>query len=136
MRNTLTRILITGVVALGTLAPALAPAQSRGSWNWEIENRRKHKNEWRNIAIASGLLGVIGLLKDDGTLTFVGTAGALYSAWRYEQDRKSENRLRRARAAYFSKPYFYRNGTKYVRRTVWKNGKKHYQFCKAGKRDD
>lgn len=117
--NLLAVIAVVGVM----LMPATASAQS---WlEREYHRRQQMKNEWRNIALGAGVLAVIGLLKDDKTLFFSGTAGALYSAWRYEQDRKSQSKLARARAAYFSKPYFYRDGKRYVRKTVWKNGKKY-----------
>lgn len=129
--NELTNIRRILPLALGAAllcVPALAPAQSLQQ---QSDQRQKTKNEWRNIAIASGVLGILGLLKDDSTLTFAGAAGALYSAYRYEQDRKSQSRIDRARAAYFSRPYFYRDGVRYNRRTVYKNGKKYYQFVKA-----
>jgi hypothetical protein len=64
-------------------------------------------------------------------LTFAGAGGALYSAWRYEQDRKSQSQVGRARAAYFSRPYFYRDGHRYTRKTVWKDGKKYYRFVRG-----
>lgn len=117
------------LLALGSmiLSPAIGAAQSKKS---ESDRRQQTKNEWRNIAIGSGALAILGLLKDDSTLTFAGSAGALYSAYRYEQDRKSQNSLNRTRAVYFSKPCFYRNGVRYDRRTVQKNGKKYYQFVK------
>lgn len=75
-------------------------------------------------------VGLWGLFKGDKTLMFAGAAGALYSAYRYEQDRKSQSRTARARASVFSKPYFYRDGKKYVRKTVWRNNKKCYQFVR------
>ncbi|MFI5387359.1 MAG: hypothetical protein ACHQ50_14715, partial [Fimbriimonadales bacterium] len=93
--------------------------------------RQVTKNEWRNLAIAAGLVGVIGLLEHDKTLVFVGSAGALYSLYRYEEDRKSQNRLARARAYYFSRPYFYRNGHRFNRRKVKHHGEWCYQFVRA-----
>ena len=63
-------------------------------------------------------------------IDFMGLAGALYSAYRYEQDRKSQSKTDRARAAYFHKTYFYRNGHKYVRKTVYKDGQKYYRFVR------
>ena len=92
--------------------------------------RQQTKNEWRNLAIGAGLIGVLGLLKHDSTLTFAGAAGALYSAYRYEQDRKSQSREARARAYYFSQPYFYRDGVRYDRRTVQRSGQRYYQFVR------
>jgi hypothetical protein len=112
-------------------APMTASAQSLKDLERLVDRRQDKKNEWRNIAIASGALGVLGLLKKDNTLFFAGTAGALYSAYRYEQDRKSQSRLNRARAAYFSRSSFTRDGVRYTRRTVTRNGKKYYQFVRA-----
>ena len=98
----------------------------------QIDRRQQTKNEWRNLAIGSGLVGVLGLLTKEPTLTFAGAAGALYSAYRYEQDRKSQSSLNRARAYYFSQPYFYRDGRRFDRRTVTKNGQRYYQFVRHG----
>lgn len=112
-------------VGLGTCVPASAQSQR------DIEKRRKMEQEWRNIAIAAGLVGALGLLQNDKTLFFVGAAGALYSVHRLEQDRKSRNEMERLRAQYFSRTSFTRDGQRYVRRTVWKKGKKHFQFVKV-----
>lgn len=117
-------------MTVGTvMISADANAQSAAS-----RRRQEKKNEWRNIGIGSGVIALFGLLKNDSTLTFAGTAGALYSAYRYEQDRKSQSKIDRARAAMFSKPYFYRNGVKYTRHTKWKGGKKYYYFAKTKSR--
>ena len=96
--------------------------------DWLSRHRQETKNEWRNIAIGAGGIGVLGLLQHDNTLAFLGAAGALYSLNRYEQDRRSENRIDRLRAEYFSRPYFYRDGVRYDRRTVTRNGRRYYQF--------
>jgi hypothetical protein len=112
-------------------APSFAEAQTR----YEIERRQQKENEWRNIAIASGAIGVLGLLQKDQTLTFAGAAGALYSVHRMEQDRKSRNQMERARARYFDEPYFYRDGQRFERRTVRQNGQTYYQFVRANDRD-
>lgn len=119
------------VTALGgcVLAPITANAQS--DLDRASSHRQKTKNDWRNIAIGSGALGLFGLLKHDNTLTFAGTAGALYSLNRYEQDRKSQSKIDHARANYFSRQSFYRDGHRYTRRTVTKNGKKYYQFVRG-----
>lgn len=112
-------------ISVGAVSPTYA--QSRK----ELERRQEKKNEWRNIAYAAGALGVYGLLKNDKTLFFAGTIGALYAADRYEKDRKSQNKMERLRAEYFSRPYFFRDGTKYIRHTAYKNGKKVYYFSKV-----
>jgi hypothetical protein len=125
------KILAAGAMLFTGAAPLTANAQSLKDLEKIAQRRQDKKNEWRNIAIGAGAVAVLGLLKKDSTLTFAGTAGALYSLYRYEQDRKSQNSLNRARAAYFSKPYFYRDGQKYTRKLVTKNGKKYYQFVRS-----
>lgn len=113
----------------GAVAPATVLAQD---WrDRESHRRQEKKNEWRNIGIGSAAVGLLGLLKGDSTLTFAGAAGALYSANRYEQDRKSQSKTDRARADMFSRRSFTRNGHRYVRKTVWRNGKKYYRFVRA-----
>lgn len=103
----------------------------RDDWQDNRSDRRqKSKNEWRNIAIGAGAVGVLGLLKKDRTLTFAGGAGALYSLYRYEQDRRSQSQLDRARAEYFSRPYFYRDGVQYERQIVTRDGEQCYQFAR------
>lgn len=103
----------------------------RDDWRDNRSDRRQDmKNEWRNIAVGAGLVGVLGLLNRDNRLVFAGGAGALYSIYRYEQDRRSQNQLDRARAEYFSRPYFYRDGVRYERQTVIRNGERCYQFAR------
>lgn len=120
----MTRHLLLALLAtsIAIQTPLIASAQDT--------QRQKTKNEWRNLGIGSAAVGVWGLLKHDNTLTFLGAAGALYSANRYEQDRKSQSKTQRARAAMFAKGYYYRNGHKYVRKTVYKNGHKYYRFVR------
>lgn len=127
------RNLVAGFMAAATLgtalaAPITASAQSRAD---ESHRRQQKKNEWRNIGIGSAAVGLLGLLKHDNTLTFAGAAGALYSANRYEQDRKSQSKIDRARASYFGRDSFTRDGKRYHRKTVYKNGKKYYQFVRG-----
>src|SRR5436853_5008431 len=81
------------------IAPMSAMAQ-------DTKHRQETKNTWRNLAIGSGVLGLLGLLKGDNTLMFAGAAGALYSANRYEQDRKSQSRAARARYELFRRGSF------------------------------
>jgi len=104
--------------------------------DWLAHHRRDSKHEWQNIAIGAGALGVLGFLTHDNFLGFAGTAGALYSLNRYDQDRRSENREERARAAYFSHPYFYRDGVRYDRKLVRRNGERYYQFVRSDRDHD
>jgi hypothetical protein len=99
--------------------------------DWLSRHRRESKNEWRNIAIGAGALSALGFLTHENFLGFAGAAGALYSLNRYEQDRRSESREDRLRAAYFNHPYFYRDGVRYERRLVRRGGERYYQFVRA-----
>ena len=94
------------------------------------DRRQQTKNEWRNLAYLSGGVALLGLLQKDNRLVFAGAAGALYSLHRYEQDRKSQSKVDRLRASYFSQPYFIRDGRRYDRRVVTRNGDRYYQFVR------
>jgi len=113
---------------IGTQAlPTFADAQTKR----QSDQRQKMKNEWRNFAYAGGGLAVLGLLTKDSRLTLIGSLGGLYSAYRYEQDRKSQSKMDRARAALYSRRSFVENGYRYDRQTKWKNGTKYYTFKKT-----
>lgn len=103
---------------------------NRGNLDRLSDRRQQTKNEWRNIAYLSGGVALLGLIQKDNTLVFAGAAGTLYSLHRYEQDRKSQSQIDRLRASYFSRPYFERDGRRYDRRLVTKNGQKYYQFVR------
>ncbi|HVT13852.1 MAG TPA: hypothetical protein VHE55_16435 [Fimbriimonadaceae bacterium] len=115
-----------GVALLAIAGFAVAPMSVQAQ-----SHRQKTKNEWRNLAIGSGVLGLLGLVNGDKTLTFLGAAGALYSANRYEQDRKSQSREARARYELFHRGSFNRDGHHYVRKVVWKNHHKYYRFVRV-----
>ncbi|MBL8047149.1 MAG: hypothetical protein JNJ45_00555 [Chthonomonas sp.] len=126
--NTITKsiALLSVSSMLLTAVPTTAMAQSR-----EEKRREQKKEEWKKIGIGSGLLGLVGLVTKNGTLTFLGAGGALYSAYRYEEDRKSKNRAAQARYKAYNRSTVWHNGKKYVRKTTWKNGKKYYYFARA-----
>lgn len=115
------------LIALTTFAAAPITANAQNTY----KHRQETKNTWRNLAIGSGVVGLLGLLKGDNTLFFAGTAGALYSANRYEQDRRSQSRMNQARYQMFRRTSFTRDGHRYVRKTVRKNGQKYYQFVRV-----
>jgi len=117
---------------VGAASVMMVPLTATGqSLEEQSSQRQKQKNTWRNLAYGSGAAAIYGLLKKDNTITFAGAAGALYSLHRYEQDRKSQSKIDRARAAAFGRRSYTRNGVRYVRKTVKKNGKTYYQFVRA-----
>lgn len=87
-------------------------------------------NEWDSIAAISGGVALLGALDDDPTLFFAGTAGALYSLYRYDEDRYSDYPAYRLRAAYFSRPYFWRDGVRFDREIVRRDGREYYRFVR------
>jgi hypothetical protein len=78
--------------------------------------------------MAAGLLGALNELEHDNTLCFSGNAGALYSFDDYNRDRRDGDECCRARALYFGRDHFYRDGRRYDRRTVDRDGERYYQF--------
>lgn len=133
MKRTSQLLAALTLVTAFAVTPAMASAQSLKDIERLIDRREDKKDEWRTIATASAGLAILGLLKKDNTLTFAGTAGALYSAYRYEEDRKSASKLNKTRAAFFSRDHFYRDGQRFNRETVYVKGKKHYRFVRAKK---
>jgi len=126
LNPTITKLVALGTIATVGFAPVAANAQSAAQ-----KKRQTNKNNWRNLGIAGAAVGVYGLLKGDKILTIAGLGGGAYSAWRYEQDRKSQSAHDRARAQMFAKKSIWKNGHRYDRKTVWKNGHKYYQFVRA-----
>jgi len=126
MKNAFKNLLALTAMGGVMVAPISASAQSASS-----RHRQQTKNTWRNLAYGAGAVGLLGLLKGDNTLAIAGGAGALYSAYRYEQDRKSQSKMDHARYQVFRQGSYTHNGHRYVRKTVWKNGQKYYQFVRA-----
>lgn len=126
--------LVKSVALLSVFAVGMGPMANVAEAQTQAQkNRQKHKNDWRNLSIGSGAIALLGLLKGDSTITFLGAAGSLYSLHRYEQDRKSQSKADRARYELFKKGSYTRDGQRYVRKTKWVKGKKHYYFAKVNK---
>lgn len=121
MKNIL-KVLTLGVVTAALAIPMTANAQ--------INQRQKTKAEWQKAAYAGGALALLGQFNKDKTVSYVGAAGALYSLYRMQEDTKSQNKIRRQRAAFYSRPYYYKNGVRYDRKTVRKNGHTYYTFVR------
>lgn len=117
--KTLNGTLLAALLAVPTLLPTDAMAQS---------HRQQTKNEWRNLGIAGGAAGVLGLLSGNKTLAALGIGGGLYSAVRYEQDRKSQSQEEHRRYELFNRTSFDHGGHHYVRMTKMQHGQKYYYF--------
>lgn len=112
---------LAGLVAMPMTAPAFTPSSTQ-------QHRQKTKNQWRNLSYLGAGLAALGLIKHDGTLTALGIAGGLYSASRYEQDRKSQSAEARRRAAIYRHTTWAHNGHRYRRVTVWRSGHKYFAW--------
>ncbi len=125
MKTKINQVALWGMSALlaGSL---LSPLSALGD-----NSRQKKKNNWRNGTIAAGALGAYGLLKGNKTATVLGVAGAAYSANRYEQERKSQDKRKRAHARYHrSDGSYVRDGKKYYKY----HGDMYYMDLKTGER--
>jgi hypothetical protein len=120
--KTMRSIPIVAILALFAIV-ALAPATAFASQ----ASRQKNKNLWRNLAIGSGVVAGYGLLHHNGTATTLGIAGAGYSLYRYEQDRKSQSAAKRARASYYYRHYL-RYHRRYTPSSSIRNGRKYYTY--------
>src|SRR5437868_8769233 len=120
------KALLAGLMAVSMVGGMVATPNIAMAQSSESRHRQHTKNDWRNAAYLGAGLGLLGALNHDSTLTFVGAAGALYSANRYEQDRKSQSKIDRARARIFALHSFTRNGHEYRRYTTYRHGKRYY----------
>src|SRR5579872_7586831 len=75
---------------LGVMAAPIA-ARADGWRDRPSDHRQQTQNQWKDLAIGAGALGLIGALTHNNTLTYAGVGGALYSGYRYEQDRNSRD---------------------------------------------
>ena len=128
MNTNIFRLATLGLVMSALVVPATVSAQSTSH---KIARRQKTKGDWQKAAYAGGALAILGQFSKDKTLSYVGAAGALYSLYRYDQDSKSQDKLRRQRAAFFRQSHYYSHGHRYDRKLVVKNGHKYYKFVRV-----
>ncbi|HTQ10442.1 MAG TPA: hypothetical protein VMI31_10250, partial [Fimbriimonadaceae bacterium] len=89
------------------------------------------RTDWNDVAVFCGFVGLMGYLDHDDFLCFAGSAGALYALWRYDDDLACDDPYRHARACYFSMPFFYRDGVRFERHIVLRDGVRYYQFVRC-----
>ena len=85
----------TLLASLASMAPSVVLADQNS------------KNTWRNIGIGSAAVGAYGALHGDRTTAVVGLAGAGYSAYRYEQDRKHQSQAASWRRRHYHHHHHY-----------------------------
>src|SRR5579863_5501073 len=100
LRTTLL-VLMVLVLTAGMVSPAAAG------------NLQKRKNDWRNIAIGAGALGVVGLLNHNSTEAIVGGLGAAYSASQYEHYRHRQSQARDWSRSYYRRHHRYHHRYSY-----------------------
>jgi len=128
LRRLGTGLLVATFLGGSMAAPLTANAQDR--YDDASHHRQQTKNTWRNVAVGSGALGVLGLFTHNSTLAIAGTAGSLYSLSRYEHDRKSQSKMDHDHADLYGRRSFDYKGHHYVRHTVRKNGQQYYKFVR------
>lgn len=74
MKTNLVKLATTATVAALLIVPSMSFAADR--------HDRDQRNQWNNLAIGAGALGILGLATHNDTLAAVGLVGAGYSAYR------------------------------------------------------
>jgi len=120
LRKLLTPVLAFTLVGAVALAPMTASAQNTPAY----KHRQQTKNTWRNIGYGSAALGVYGLITHNSTLTAAGAAGAGYSAYRYEQDRKSQRAMK---DAYYARRYYRYGQSRYSYKRHHRKHRRHHR---------
>ncbi len=126
--NTKARILPLALLVLASASsvlPQAALAQTKA------QNVQKNKNNWRNIGGAAAAVAGYGLLKGNSTATLLGAAGAAYSAKRYEDERKTQDHLKRERQR---TSYHRTNNTDPSRQYYRYQGQLYYKDLNTGER--
>ena len=128
MKNNILKLVTLGLVTGAMVMPMTINAQSKSQK--EIARRQKTKGDWQKAAYAGGALAILGQLSKDKTASYIGAGVGLYSLYRMQEDTKSQNRTRRERAAFYSRSHYTKNGVRYDRKTVTKNGQKYYTYVR------
>jgi len=131
MKNNILKLVTLGLVTGAMVMPMTINAQSKSQK--EIARRQKTKGDWQKAAYAGGALAILGQFNKDKTASYLGAGVGLYSLYRMQEDTKSQNRTRRDRAAFFSREHYTKNGVRYDRRLVKKNGQKYYTYVRHSK---
>jgi len=152
------RYAVLGSMAMGVVG-FVNVSQAKGASDIAFAKlqRRYHESEWRQMhrdwngrvywhnnayyfdraytypAIVDHDWATIGggvVLDTDPYVSFSGSYGTYYPTASLEIDLGSSDATRHARALYFQHPYFWRNGVRYDRTTVTRNGSRYYRFVR------
>ena len=110
--------------------------QTHPNWNGRLywhNNSYYYDRAYSTPAIVDDDWATIGggvILSTDPYVNFSGSYGTYYPTASLNIDLGSTDRNRHARALYFQHPYFWRDGTRYDRTTVTRNGTSYYRFSR------
>lgn len=80
------RTLTAGLCVFALIGATLAPATAHADRRNDSHRRSRSGTQWNEIAIGSAVLGAVGVVTHNKDLAVLGVAGALYSAYRSEND--------------------------------------------------
>lgn len=152
------RYAVLGSIAIGGVG-FVNVSQAQGASDMVLAKfqRRYHEAEWRRMhptwngrfywhndtyyfdpaytypAVVDNDWATIGggvVLNSDPHVYFSGSYGSYYPYASLNIDLGSTDPLRHARALYFQHPYFWRNGVRYDRTIVTRNGTRYYRFVR------
>lgn len=88
---------ISLLFATASLALALPMAASADRWYDRHERRHEFRNQWRDLSVAGGVLGLVGVATHNPAVAALGLGGALYGGVRYEGETPRYRRYDRYR---------------------------------------
>jgi hypothetical protein len=103
-----------------------------GHYYWH-NNHYYFDHGYRHPAYVENTWPEIGggvILNNDPYVYFQGSYGTDYPIASLDIDLGSNDRYRHARALYFQRPYFWRDGVRYDRTTVTRGGNRYYRFTR------
>lgn len=87
------RKLTVSLATIGVMGAMVAAPVSSFAQDWGYsyaQHRQDQQNQWRNLAIGSAAVGVLGLLTHNDTMSVLGLGGAAYSGYRLSQDGRND----------------------------------------------
>ena len=75
--NRITKGIASGIAACAIAVPLVTVPTNAFAQRSEHDRRQQTKNEWRNIAIGSGALAILGLINKDRTSKILSTCKRL-----------------------------------------------------------
>jgi hypothetical protein len=84
IKRIIPQIAIVCAIVVGSAVPVVASAHDRVDYRY-----REHRDDqWKGLSIASGIVGLAGLLGHDKTVAAIGIGSSIYFALRAEPPRR------------------------------------------------